>query len=255
MSKLLGIFLCLALGTGVVLSGATTDGQLAAEPGGPKAKDEKGKDKGPKDKGPKDKEKGEKGKHDKKAEAPPHLRHPYETLVEVSLLVPTGEKADKEFGKLFSKAKELYRTALTAETGNDHKASHELAGAANDAAKGLKHTIWAGVAAQKDLPAPPLPEGKEPADAVRELLTRTHDRITKVGDGTTETGKQFLAASRRAYNQARTAYQDKDYRRAGELARAAEAWAHVEEHIAHAGGEPGAGRPRDLLPPPLPPEE
>ncbi len=74
-------------------------------------------------------------------------------------------------------------------------------------------------------------------------------------------GTQFLDASRDLYQKARRAYQDKDYARAAELAKGAEAWTHVGEHLQRAGvglgGPPERlpAKPTEKPPPPPPPEE
>jgi hypothetical protein len=84
------------------------------------------------------------------------------------------------------------------------------------------------------------------------LIQRTRDRLDEAGSADGQ-GRLFLDASRRVYAQARQAYQDRDYVRATELARGAEAWTHVGEHLQRAGED--VARSRIEPPPPPPPEE
>ena len=214
---------------------------------GPKEKDQagpKGKDGPPKD-GPKEK-------------AARDLRHAYDTLAEVG----AGAKLPPDDAKLYAQAKDIYRAAHKAHPGGGRKAA-ELAAAANDAGRGLKHLLKA---AQPPADLPPPPEGgpgpKGPDGAggpwavAHDLLKKTRDRI---GDAKPDGGPQaraFLDGSRRAYGLARQAYLDGDYPKAAELARGAEAWTHVGEHLAVADEPspvpPGDRGPADAPPPPKP---
>jgi hypothetical protein len=83
-------------------------------------------------------------------------------------------------------------------------------------------------------------------------------------DGASGTAKAFLDGAKNAYSLAKKAFADGDYRKSAELARAADAWAHVPEHLQDAGYEgaslksnrdsdrpyPPDGRPRGRRPPP-----
>ena len=193
------------------------------------------------------------GKGDK---AGKDLRHAYDALTEVSLLVRADkgkgkDKAGPEVTRLTDQAKEVYRAAHRATRDEDRFRSKELSKAANDAARGLLHQLRAGAPPAADLPPPPDVQG--PATAARDLLQRAYDRIADAGAGPDRgPGRDFLDASRRAYERARQAYLDRDYVRAAELARGAEAWTHVGEHLLRAEGA-DARVERDRRPPPPPP--
>jgi hypothetical protein len=67
---------------------------------------------------------------------------------------------------------------------------------------------------------------------------------------TQEPAKGFVDASRKVYEQSRTAYQQQNYSKAIELALAAEAWTHVGEYVRQAEnpGRPAA-QPGQSSPP------
>jgi phage shock protein A len=188
------------------------------------------------------------------------LQHAYDRLREVSwILVADKVAAPPQSRELFDSAKELYRSAQQAFTAGDREGAGEMAKAAHDAARGLKHSLEAQQPPVAGLPAPPAqiggPLDRFSADSslwieARDLLQRAYDRI-QIATDTADAGsasRLFLEASRRAYTTARRAYSDGDYSRATDLARAAEAWSHVGEHILKASGRQVARGP--LLPPP-----
>ncbi|HVC92638.1 MAG TPA: hypothetical protein VND64_03060 [Pirellulales bacterium] len=197
-----------------------------------------------------------------------HLRQAYDTLSEVALLM-RDERELNTYAGLFNEAKEFYRSAHQARLSGDDFRSGELAVAANDAARGLRHWLGATLPPATDLPLPPDdepgpppgrgPRGPEavgaeddPAFHSRELLSRARERIVEAqnesaADGA---GRQFLDASRRVYEEARTAYIAEDYPKAAELGRAVEAWTHVGEHLLRAEeGTATAVRERRAPPP------
>lgn len=187
------------------------------------------------------------------------LQHAYDRLREVSwLLVADKGAAPPQSRELFDSAKELYRSAQQTFTSGDRESAGEMAKAAHDAARGLKHSLEAQQLPVAGLPAPPAQFGGQfdrfsVDDSLwseaRDLLQRAYDRIqiaTEAADAG-GTSRMFLEASRRAYTSARRAYSDGDFSRATDLARAAEAWSHVGEHILKASGRQVARGP---LPPP-----
>jgi hypothetical protein len=110
---------------------------------------------------------------------------------------------------------------------------------------------------------PPIPAAGpgEPGPWAEALdaLTRAHDRITDAGGSPAKgPARDFLDAAKAAYTRGRTAYEAGEFRRAAELARAADAFAHVPDHLDRAGWdgpvappvapEPKAKRPG--VPPP-----
>jgi hypothetical protein len=94
--------------------------------------------------------------------------------------------------------------------------------------------------------APPSPE-ESARMAVRRLRDRPDDR--RDVDTSRELSRPFVEASKRAADAAQGAFHDKDYRKAIEWARAAEAWSNVSEHLARAQ-EPDRERPRERAPAP-----
>ena len=79
--------------------------------------------------------------------------------------------------------------------------------------------------------------------AANEALQRARDRLIDLGTTSTVrgAGRELLVASRKVYELGRDAYNAGNYSKAGELARAADAWAHAVEHIQRAA--PGVSRP------------
>lgn len=197
---------------------------------------------------------------------PDHLRHAYDTLTEVALLLEHAEGPSAERAKpLFAEASELYRSALKAREDGQIERAGELGVAANDGGRGLRHLLRATMKSNVDLPPPPKADDHEnAAEKARKDIQRAYDRASKAqGEGyEKQPGKDFRAASRETYNQARSAFEDEDYARAAELAKAAEAWTHVGEHLARAESNDRVGERRpsddrrtasrnDALPPPL----
>ncbi|OWK35599.1 hypothetical protein [Fimbriiglobus ruber] len=231
-----------------------TSPELVAQPGGKEDPKDKGKGKDKGKFGPKD---GPGGKHKD------DLKKTYDILTEVSAMTrPAGKKkgegpAEAESRRYLESAKRLYRDAVQASDAVG-PGFRERAAAAQDAARGVKHWVTAALPLDPDLPLPP--DGPFPGEAwepARTELQRAKDRIgeaiTPGGPG----GREFMEAASRAYAAARSAYEAKDFPRAAELARAAEAWTHVSEHLARVSDEIPPPTPRDgpgrLNSPPPPP--
>jgi hypothetical protein len=91
----------------------------------------KGKD------GPKEKYKG-KDWPDAKAGGPGahHLRHAYDTLTDVGMVLRADDRAPRELTRLLDQAKDYYRQAHRAYRDGQRFRSGELALAANDAGRG-----------------------------------------------------------------------------------------------------------------------
>ncbi len=192
------------------------------------AKPGKGKEKGPK-----------KGKD--------HLQKTFEALTDVAAARPP-----RDLAPLVERAKDLYREALKAARGDEFRRAEELGAAAHDAARGLVHALRADASAPKGVPAPPLRDEYE----LEDLLSRTQDRLEDFRDVATQgAGRAFYDAARRLYDRARRAGKD-DSARALQLARAAEAWTHVGEHLDNADSRVGARRePPRRREPPAPPDD
>lgn len=203
-----------------------------------------------KDKDRKGKGKGEEGK------AAKDLRKAYDTLFEVSVLQrATGGKPTREATRFLDYARDFYRSAHERYQAGQRREAAELAKAANDAARGLKHELRASMPVPAGLPAPPAP-GEAAAEAwtsAREELQRARDRIEEiVTPALAGPGKVFLEAARDLYDRSRRAYTDREYFRAAELARGAEAWTHVAEHLER-GGYTSSRAAEGPAPPPPPP--
>jgi hypothetical protein len=193
--------------------------------------------------------KGEKGPKKGKD----NLEKAYNALTDVAAWTEGGgTRPPRDLAPLIDQAKDLYRDAAKAARDDSLWRADELAAAAHDAARGLVHALRADAPAAKGLPAPPLRDDYELAD----LLRRTRDRLEDFGDLTPRgPGRAFFDAARRLYDRASRAGRD-DTARAMQLARAAEAWTHVGEHLDNADPRVGARREFDRRRErPRPPEE
>jgi hypothetical protein len=208
-----------------------------------------GKD-GKAEKGPKGKEgPGPKGK-----EGPKHiadLRRTYDILNETAALTrPVGKKKEgpeADGRRFYDAAKKIYRDAVKAADAEEPSA-RELAIAAHDAARGLKHFVTATIPVEQDLPQPPTGRvSEEPWTVALNKLQRTKDRLGDMGD--VQAGREFRDAARKLYSDARAAYEAKDYPKAAELARGAEAWSHVGEHLERAMPSGSVGQVEKAPPP------
>jgi hypothetical protein len=193
--------------------------------------------------------KGEKGPKKGKD----HLQKAYEALTDVTAWTEGGRaRPPRDLAPLIDQAKDLYRDAVKAARDDALWRADELAAAAHDAARGLVHALRADAPAAKGVPAPPLRDDYELDD----LLRRTRDRLEDFADTAPRgAGRAFFDAARRLYDQARRAGRD-DSARAIQLARAAEAWTHVGEHLDRAEDRIGLRRePERRRERPLPPDE
>lgn len=224
----------LFLATGLFVA-AGTEGSAAA------MQEKKDKDRKDKDKGPE--------------KAAKNLRKAFDGITDLHQSPVTG----KEAARALDHAKRFYREAVKAYPDDPRRAA-ELAVAANDAVRGVEHIRRATAKPVPGLPEPPAefgppPKGKglPPPDAgptadrglwsdALDALTVARGRLTWVDGGVSATGpsRDFLDAAKAVYAQARTAYEGGEYRKATELARAAEAWSHVPEHLTRAGWEVAA---------------
>lgn len=156
-----------------------------------------------------------------------HLQKTYDALTEVSVRMKADRaRPPRDTTKLFDRAKDLYRDAVKADREEEGRRADELGLAAHDAARGLLHALRADAPAVASLPAPPVRDD----DELDELLRRTADRLEDGERDRRGAGRAFLDAARRLYDQARRANRDESVR-AIQLARAAEAWTHVGEHL------------------------
>ncbi|WP_040887528.1 hypothetical protein [Zavarzinella formosa] len=89
------------------------------------------------------------------------------------------------------------------------------------------------------------PEARRPWSEAGEALQHARDLIEAGSDVVSKSGpaRDFLEGAKVAYNQARAAYEGGEYRKAGELARAAAAWSHVGEHLLRAEEDGPAALP------------
>jgi hypothetical protein len=215
---------------GLIEWGSATGLTSVAEAKGPKG--------GPKD-GPK------KGKD--------HLQKAYEGLTDVAAWTDRGRaRPPRDLEPLIDQTKDLYRDAVRAARDDEPRRADELAAAAHDAARGLVHALRADAPEARGVPVPPRQGDYELSD----LLWRTRDRLEDIGAlGSRGAGRTFLDAARRLYDRARQAGRD-DTVRAIQLARAAEAWTHVGEHLMRAEQEVGLRRsPERRREPPPPPDD
>lgn len=220
--------------------------------------------------GKKDKEK-EPGKREKLKDKGPgkaakDLRKAFDAITDLS----QDPVAGKEAARVFDHAKRFYTEAVKAYPEDPRRAA-ELAVAANDAARGLGHLRRAATRPVPGLPEPPAeserpfagpkekgppppnggPAGEQgPWSESLDALTVARERLSEVDREASITGpaRDVLDAAKAAYAQARTSYEAGEYRKAAELARAAEAWSHVLEHLNRAGWETIAAPPLSPMP-------
>lgn len=252
----------LFLAAGVLVAAGGAVGQPGKEPG----KEKKDKDKGPKG-GP---EKGAK-----------ELRKAFDGITDIAQGAPAG----KEATRLLDHAKGFYRAALKAYP-EEPRRFRELALAANDAVRGLDHLRRASYQPVANLPeppeefdGPPPPKGKgapppkdgpkardlpsDPGDrgpwsSALDALADVHNQLAGTEAPTRGAGRDFFDAAKNVYRQARAAYESGEYRKAAELARAADAWLRVNEHLGRAewdgpAAPPLAPEPKGKGAPPPPP--
>ncbi|HTU22327.1 MAG TPA: hypothetical protein VMG10_30085 [Gemmataceae bacterium] len=160
-----------------------------------------------------------------------HLQKAYEALTDVSAWTDTDRaRTPRNLAALIDQAKDLYRDAVRAARNEEPRRADELAAAAHDAARGLVHALRAEAPAARGLPLPPQRDDEELDDLLRRTADRLEDSAEEAPRGA---GRAFFDAARRLYDQARRAGRD-DTDRALQLARAAEAWTHVGEHLSRA---------------------
>jgi hypothetical protein len=120
----------------------------------------------------------------------------------------------------------------------------------------------------REPPPPPPPGGpdahREPEAAATDTIRHAVNRLEAAPADVKGPGRAFLDAARKSLDQAKLAQKDGEFFKAVDLARAAEAWSHVEEHLHRANGAAGdrpppreerRERPREELKrqPPMPP--
>lgn len=209
------------------------------------------------------KQKGPKGPKEGPKKGKEHLQKAYDALTDVAAWTDGGRnRTPRDLVPLIDQGKDLYRDAVHAARDDEPRRGDELAAAAHDAARGLVHALRAEAPGTRGVPAPPRQDDYELDD----LLRRTRDRLDDVGDEVSRgAGRTFLDAALRFYDRARQASRD-DEVRAIQLARAAEAWTHVGEHLMRADSridsrrDPERRRERPLPPddrrrPPPPPDD
>jgi hypothetical protein len=199
-----------------------------------------------KPKGPKGGDKGPKKGKD-------HLQKAYDALTDVAAWTEGGRaRPPRDLEPLIDQAKDLYRDAVRAAREDELERADELAAAAHDAARGLVHALRADAPVARGVPAPPRRDNYELDD----LLRRTRDRLEDFADlASRGRGRAFFDAARRLYDQANRAGRD-DSMRAIQLARAAEAWTHVGEHLLQAEQRVDLRRlPERRRDRPLPPDD
>ena len=171
------------------------------------------------------------------------IQQAYEGITDLAQAAPT----EKAAVQLFEHAKTFYRDAVKAYP-SDPRRARELAGAANDTMRGLLSARRSAFAPVAGLPEPPTnPDaaplvkdggtGKEgPWTQVLDSLNRLRDPIANSGTLAAGVNKDFFDEAARAYREGRKAYDAGDYRKAGELAKAATAWFSVMDRLDRAGG-------------------
>lgn len=200
--------------------------------------------KGPRDDGP-PKKKGEPGK---KGDA---LRKAYDLLRRVKADSDGSGRTEDRLRDWAGRAARIYRKGVDAAKDGDTGRAEELGLAAHDLARAVDHARNASRydRPDPDLPPPPGGRGRGPEsddrEPIRKDLRKAYDKVRDLGDEDAPDARFYIDAARDLYNAARRDAEGDRPERAAELARAAEAMAHVPEHLARA-----EGRDRDRGPEP-----
>jgi hypothetical protein len=183
------------------------------------------------------------------------LRKTYDLLRRLRSENRTAGRPEERLRDWTERATGLYREAVKAEKAGNDQAAHEYGVAAHDLARAVELARGAALSDQAeagdpDLPPPPSGPGPEgDRERVTRDLNRAYDHIRDQldKDDAGKDAKFYNEASRDLYNAARRDAEAGRLERAGELARAAEAMSHVNEHLAHATGR-RPGPPDDDAP-------
>jgi hypothetical protein len=171
------------------------------------------------------------------------LRKAYHLLRRLRSDNQTAGRPEERLREWTERATVLYRNAVKAQNAGDERKAHEFGTAAHDLARAVDHARSAAQFDRSepdpDLPPPPAGAGPETdkervAFDLRNAYDHIRDQLDKNDPG--KDAKYYNDASRDLYNAARRDAEAGRYERAGELARAADALSHVNEHVAHATG-------------------
>ena len=171
------------------------------------------------------------------------IRKAYDLLRRLRSDNQTTGRPEERLRDWTERATALYRNAVTAQKAGDERKAHEYGIAAHDLARAVDHARSAAQFDRSepdpDLPPPPAGTGPETdkervAFDLRNAYDHIRDQLDKNDQGKDAT--YYNDASRDLYNAARRDAVAGRYERAGELARAADALSHVNEHVAHATG-------------------
>jgi len=176
------------------------------------------------------------------------LTKAYDALRRLQIDEARGGPPEERLRDWAHRAADLYRKGVGALDDGDDRLAHEYGAMAHDLARAVEHASNAARPdrGEGDLPLPPGREPGEDRDRVVRDLRRAYDRIRSV-EGREPEGEAgiYLDAARDLYRAARRDAEDDHFERAGELARAAEAMAHVPEHMIHAERGPDGPPPED----------
>jgi hypothetical protein len=171
------------------------------------------------------------------------IRKAYHLLRRLRSDDQTAGRPEERLREWTERATVLYRNAVTAQKAGDERKAHEYGIAAHDLAQAVDHARSAAqfdrAEPDTDLPPPPAGPGPETdkervAFDLRNAYDHIRDQLDKHDQG--KDAAYYNDASRDLYNAARRDAVAGRYERAGELARAADALSHVNEHLAHATG-------------------
>jgi hypothetical protein len=174
------------------------------------------------------------------------LRKAYDLLRRIRSDDRATGKPEQRLRDWTERAADIYRDGVRAHKNGDGRAAHEYGVAAHDLARAVDHARNAALFDRSeldrdtDLPPPPSGPGPEGGDErVTRDLRRAYDRIRdRLDEGDQDKDAKFYNdAARDLYNAARRDAEAGRAERAGELARAAEAMSHVNEHLARASDD------------------
>jgi hypothetical protein len=181
---------------------------------------------------PKGKKKDDRGKED-------GLRKAYGLLQRIQNDNRPSGKSEPRLRDWTERAASIYRDGVKASRDGADREANEYGLAAHDLARAVDHARNAALFDRSepdpDLPAPPPGPGPENADArAARDLNRAYDRIRDRLDDQGRDARFYNDAARDLYNAGRRDAEAGRTLRAGELARAAEALSHVNEHLTRA---------------------
>jgi hypothetical protein len=161
------------------------------------------------------------------------LRRAYDLLRQVKTLGKGTGASEDRLSDWTARAVKLYGEGVNSFEAGDHRKGAEYGIAAHDLARAVEHSRNADLGEDKELPPPPTRPGpkEDEAERVQHALREATDVIDDSPKDLGAESKVYIDAAKELVKAAETDAEAKRLNRAGELARAAVALAHVAEHV------------------------